>query len=162
VSEDPDDARQKDALHRSLVKLLRNEEDVKDIIQEAHAQYLASPKAQAARKPFAYLWVIASHLAANLLRRKRKSPVLFDSPSAEAVAEELLGSSRNPCDDLINEKHLEDVIQKIDEPYRTVVLMKHCDGLSHQQIADRTGYTLSTVHTYVARGAALARKAQWK
>jgi len=148
-------------LHRFLISRLANREDVRDLAQEAYLRYMQSD-VQAIRSPRAYLFRIAGNLIGEWFLRKDRSPVTCNSKLAELHAMHWVDGTGDACEQLITQERLERVLEQIPLNYRRVLILHRCEGLSYEQIAEKLGLTKETVHKYIVRATAYARRAQWE
>jgi RNA polymerase sigma factor (sigma-70 family) len=136
------------ALHRYLIRQMRNRDDARDLAQEAYLRYLQLPDTAAVRDPSAYLFRIAFNLISEWRLAEGRAKT---APAAGPAAVE----------QLISRERLERILEQIPLNYRRVLLMSKCDGLSNRQIADALNVTPATVVRYLGRAVAFARRARW-
>ena len=151
------------ALHRRLMKILKNTADAEETAQEAQLKFHLSERAREADDPIAYLFGIATNKAYELLGRRRRARVAFDSEAAERGMEVL---STKQIEDpvsaqLFNEQQLEEIVREMPDGPRQVLILSYCAGLSPAEIAKRLQLSPATVKTYLARARAHARGLQW-
>src|SRR5690242_5837159 len=75
-------------LHRFLVRRLRGEQDAGDLAQEVYLRLLRMEKSELVRKPQAYIYTVASHVAHQFRMKNEASLVTFDSETLEQAAED--------------------------------------------------------------------------
>lgn len=142
------------ALKRYLAKILRNISDVEDVAQEAFLRaYVEEQKAEIAQ-PKSLLFRIAKHIAISHLRLKSQqitdvmadldvSDVLItDTLEDEAIARQRLGI------------HCE-AVAALPPACRRVYLLRKVYGMSHREIAEHVGISVSTVEKHLIKGVAL-------
>ena len=149
------------ALHRYLVRRLRNQHDAQDLAQEAYLRFLQLPNSGVVRNPGAYLFRIAFNLITEWRLRQDRSVVSCDSELMEQRGE-VPAEAPGLAEQLETRQRLERVLQQVPVTYRRVLLMSKCDGLSNDDIAKALGVTTGSVARYLGRAMAFARRAQWE
>jgi RNA polymerase sigma factor (sigma-70 family) len=145
-------------LRRHLARILGNPAEAQDIAHDAYLKvYPIVEKAQA-EKPEALLYTTARRLAFNRLKRRRIAPFLAESPATDTLPATTPGVAQQVMarQEL---QQLEQAIAALPEGCRTVLLLRKIELLSHQEIADRLGITVSTVEKQHARALRLLRAA---
>jgi len=147
-------------------KMIRNETDVEDMVQETFIKaYAALPSFQF-EYPFSrWLYKIASNRCIDHLRRKRFQTLSLDEPMSTRDGGELymdpVDSAATPDVTLLAKERAEmlrDALATMPEKYREVVRLRHDEELEYQEIADRLGQPLGTVKAHLFR----ARKLLYK
>lgn len=145
-------------LRRYLTRVLGNASEAQDLAHDAYLRVRPSIETDAARNPEALLYTTARRLAFNQLKRRRiapfataPSPVEFAPSSEPGVVQQVM--ARQELD------RLEHAIAALPEGCRTVFLLRKLELLSHREIADRLGITVSTVEKQHARALRLLRTA---
>lgn len=142
-------------LHRFLLRRLRSGESADDVAQEVYLRLLRIEHAELVRRPQAYMYQIAFNVVSEMRLRHLNEPVMFDSDTADYVAEHPQDTGDNGADEL------EFVLSQLTPTFRAVLLLRKRDGLSHAEIAQRLGLSLHTVKRYVIRAAAQCRSVVW-
>lgn len=149
------------ALHRYLMRRLRDKHDAQDLAQEAYLRYLQLPSSGAVRDPAAYLFKIAFNLISEWRLRRDRSVVSCDSELLDQQAASVSVETPDMVDQLASRERLEKVLEQVPVTYRRVLLMSKCDGLSNAEIARSLNVTPDTVVRYLGRAMAFARRARW-
>jgi RNA polymerase sigma-70 factor (ECF subfamily) len=137
------------------LRVLRDASEAEDVMQEIFIQLWRSPAAFVSARGSlgAWLVVVTRNRAIDVLRRRRYSdPIeIFDLPSTTD-----LGSitERN----ILMEK-VRIALQDLPTEQRTSLEMAFFDGLSHSEIAEKTGDPLGTIKTRIRLGLISVRKA---
>ncbi|MBU3741215.1 MAG: sigma-70 family RNA polymerase sigma factor [Candidatus Kapabacteria bacterium] len=147
-------------------KMIRNEEDVRDITQETFAKAFAALPSFRFEYPFSrWLFKIASNKCIDHLRRQRLTPVSLDAPVTTKDGGQMFVDPRDhgPTPDvqaLASERSekLQQALRTLPEKYREVIRLRHEEELDYQEIADRLGHPLGTVKAHLFR----ARKMLYK
>ncbi|MCZ6787688.1 MAG: sigma-70 family RNA polymerase sigma factor, partial [Planctomycetota bacterium] len=134
------------ALARSL---LRDEAQVDDVIQEASLAALRLPE-----MPARGWWIkVVRNLA---LRRRRSEGRRARREQAVARREGTPATSEVVARAEVHRRLVACVLD-LDEPYRSILLLRYFDSLSLKEIAARLGIPVATVSTRVRRALALLR-----
>lgn len=150
------------ALHRYLMRLLRDPQDAQDFAQEVYVRFFQLPEGHAIRNPAAYLLRIATNLVYEYRIRPDRQVVTYDSEIADERAQVLpsaLGS--DPSHQLTSAEHLDRVLAQIPPAYRQALLLHKRDGLSYAEISARLGISLEAVKKRIVRALAYGRRARW-
>jgi RNA polymerase sigma-70 factor (ECF subfamily) len=137
-------------------------DEVEDLAQETFLR--AFRVLPSLRDPAAFAsWLlgIASHVCVDWHRSRRRLTSL-DSQAAEPHDATLPHRPRTPSPDRLaeDEERSRILLQALDtlpETYRTTIVLKHMDGLTCQEIAERTGLALGTVTSRLTRGYKMLR-----
>ncbi len=137
------------AFTRSLVQDVHVAED---LAQETWVQALGQGRGEV-RTPRAWMAGVARNLFRSSLRRERQRPQV----EAEASSSEDVVSSQDLCARASQQRLLVGELLRLQEPYRTTLLLRFFEDLSQKEIARRMQVPVSTVGTRIARGLALMR-----
>jgi RNA polymerase sigma factor (sigma-70 family) len=139
--------------NRSLVSYLamrlRSVHEAKEVAQEAYVRVLQLDQPGAESFLKAYLFKVATNLAVDRLRqRRRRMPIVEPGPGDIEHEVELDEPERGA----LAREQLEALVaglQELPEKCREAFLMFRLDGLSQQQIAERLGVTERMVRNYI-------------
>ena len=141
-------------LKRFLGRILKHDQDVEDLAQEAYLKAFDAEQHQLIERPRAFLFSIAKNLALNELTRKSKQvtalinecqqPYDEDDDSAESLLEgkQALGVY---CE----------AVASLPDLSRQIYILRKVHGLRHREIADRLSISLSSVEKHLRVGAAV-------
>ena len=153
-------------VYSHLLRLLVNEEDARDLLQET---YLSAFKSLASFKGdsafFTWVYRIATNHALMRLRKKQPQEVVLDELSIP-THEELKGRaisdwSLDPKEALLRRELrevLESAIRKLPPLYRAVVLMRDVEESSTQETARALGISEGAVKTRLHRARVFLRE----
>lgn len=145
-------------LRRYLARFLGNADEAQDVAHDAYLRVYPTEGKRPAEKPEALLYTTARNLAINRLKRRQVAPF---APGAAPV--ELARSSQPGVVEQVMARQelrlLQDAIAQLPPGCRAVLLLRKVELLSHQEIADRLGITVSTVEKQHARALRLLRVA---
>ncbi|TAJ16091.1 MAG: sigma-70 family RNA polymerase sigma factor [Planctomycetota bacterium] len=139
-------------LRRMALGLARDAHLAEDLVQETWLAALrARPSTDRALAPWLarVLERIASVQRRTHARRIEREHAIEPAVAAEPTADVVGAAERQSA--------LLARILELDEPYRSVVLLRYYEGLTPAEIALRTGAPVRTVHTRLARALALLR-----
>jgi RNA polymerase sigma-70 factor (ECF subfamily) len=147
-----------DAAHNLAKWLLRNEEDAKDVVQEAYLRAFKSFGGFHGSNGRAWLLTIVRNTSYTLLKKNRAVDLTttFD--------EEIHASGDESASPAIIVEHAEDaelVTKAMDElpaEFREILVLRHQEGLSYKEIADIAQIPPGTVMSRLARARAKLRE----
>lgn len=142
-------------LHRYVTKRLRHPKDAPDLTQEIFERFIQVPHRDAIADPQAYLYSIASHLCSEWTEREARGLVTYDSDALDAVSQALEHAVPDDAADRLGiEQDLRHALAQLPPMHRTVLLLARREGMTHEEIAQRTGLLVSTVTNYVCEASA--------
>lgn len=155
------------ALHQYLVRRVRRPEDVEDLTQEIFELFVRrKDRSQVVRNPLAYLFRIAFHVVGAALAEEGRSPVTFDFQSVPAHLEpESRASSGEEAEALAAERDVLAALSRLPVNHLTALMLVEAHGMSYKEAARITGFTPSTIASYVTHARAALRLAlddHWK
>jgi RNA polymerase sigma-70 factor (ECF subfamily) len=124
------------SLHRLLGRLTRCEHATSDLMQELFIRLSQSGGSARARDLYAYAWRTAMNLAFEWRRRQKITSVPLDQTDLpdESRPGGLAQAMRNE-----QIERLLEATAKLEEPARSVVVMRFIEQQSYEQIAERLG-----------------------
>ena len=134
-------------LHRYLRRRVARAQDLGDLMQEVYLRMVRIEKGELVRKPLAYLYGVASHVAAEFKIRAQNERIVFDSDAADAAAEDPLRAGHGDLEGF-SERQIEEALQQLSAHRLAVFLLERRDGLSHEQIAQKLGLSVHTIKKY--------------
>jgi len=142
-----------DFLRRTLRGLLNSEADVEDALQDTWARLLERP-ATAPAAPRGWLTRVTRNTALSGLRARRRR-------SDHETAARSAGAADSPADSVARMEAMQRVAQALlalEEPYRSVVLLRHEQDLAVATIARQLGRSEGTVRSQLSRAHELLRQ----
>jgi RNA polymerase sigma-70 factor (ECF subfamily) len=147
------------------VRMVRVAEDAEDLTQETFVRMFKALDRYDPARPFpAWLLTIAARLSIDRLRRRRvKTVSLFRSEpgSEEEHVVEFADPGPGPeelAERLEEERSAERLIGALPEHYRIVVVLRHQQGLSYEEISEALRLPLGTVKARIHRARALLKE----
>lgn len=133
---------------------LGNAEEADDITQEVLLKMWRKRRELDEEGLAAWLVRVTRNACYDLLR-KRRSVGRVISPEAEeeaaADSPDLAPGPQDRAEASDFRRHLRDALQDLDEPYRSIVLLREIQGLKYQEISDALEMPLNTVRVYLHR-----------
>ena len=138
----------RERLYRVAFRLTGSGEDALDVVQDTFVKVYKDIASWNERSAFySWLYRVATNLAIDRLRRRKK-----DRELASGAAREIAGHERDTIEDLVEAratehdlKRLAHAVSALPEGQRTIVTLRHYEGLSLKEISDVRGVALSTV-----------------
>lgn len=131
---------------------LKNKADAQDLTQETYVRLMRVKRKDLIRHPDAYLFKIADNLANEFLIKQNKSPLSIDLETAiEGGKDGDSNAAVRATEAHLAVQQLEKALNKISPLYKSVLLLRKRDGLSHKEIAQRLEISPNTVHVYLTR-----------
>lgn len=148
-------------LHRYLVKRVRSREDIADLTQEIFELFLRrKDQTETVRNPLAYLFRIAFHVVGHSLSDAQRNPVTFDSSlAANDGGPQDTPSSEQDAEQLAVQNDVLAALNKLPAQYLTALMLVEGEGMSYKEAAKASGFTPSTIATYVMHGRAALKLA---
>ena len=153
-----------DRLFNSMLRLIGNGEDAKDLTQEAFTRGLAQLDTfRGDASPYTWLFRIALNLGINALRRgARQRTFSLDGGAGLSEAGPQIASDRRsgrsagakPGDQIEQRETHQQVVAalgRIDPDYRAVLVLRDIEGRDYQEISDLLDLPLGTVKSRLFR-----------
>jgi RNA polymerase sigma-70 factor (ECF subfamily) len=153
-------------LRAYLVGIVSNDEEARDLVQEAFIRAWRHLDQYDERFRFStWLFRIAHNLAIDHLRRRRQ-PVLSlemgEDDEGDALRLDPADPARGPLGELANRELAEALareIRRLPASYRELVTLRHFVGLAYNEIAELKGLPLGTVKNKLFRAHSVLREA---
>jgi RNA polymerase sigma-70 factor (ECF subfamily) len=147
------------------LRMVRRNEDAEDLTQETFVRMFRALDRYDPSRPFAaWLFTIASRLCIDHLRRRRVSPISLFQREAGSEEERMIDvedpglKPDETTSHLEEEQRTRDLIDSLPEHYRIVVMLRHQQDLSYEEIAGALGLPLGTVKARIHRARALLKE----
>jgi RNA polymerase sigma-70 factor (ECF subfamily) len=138
---------------RAVVRgLVDDDASLNDVVQETWLAALRRPPREGTS-----LRAWLAHVAGNRARDARRAERRRRRREEEAAVPEGLESVAAAHERLSAQRELVDAVLALDEPYRTVVFLRHWHGLAPGEIAARTGRGAGTVRSQLSRAHEILR-----
>ena len=155
-----------DSLYNMSLKLTRNEEDAKDLVQETfYKAYKFYHQFQQGTSIKAWLFKILKNSYINIYRKKVRQPEMIEYDKVEpfiSLIKEDKKDGKEGIEDKVLDKLLDDEVTsalgKLPDEFRMVVLLSDLEGLSYQEISDSMECPIGTVRSRLSRGRRMLQK----
>jgi RNA polymerase sigma factor (sigma-70 family) len=128
--------------------------DVDDVVQESYLRVWKAQVTTQITSAKSFLFQIARHLALDLIRHDRCSPI---DRRCELDASSVLDLGPDAAQKLLRQdllNHVLDSLIALPQRYRDVVVLHKLEGLSHREIAAQLGITERVAQKYCYTGVA--------
>ena len=155
-----------DALYRTALRMLKNQSDAEDLVQEAFAKaYRFWDKFEPGSNCRAWLFKIMTNIFINDYRSKSRSPVSVNVDEIDDYylykqmdSLELEGDPEQTLFSKIFDDDVKKAIEELPDDFKMVVVLSFLEGFSYQEIAEITDLQLGTVKSRLHRGRKLLQK----
>jgi RNA polymerase sigma-70 factor (ECF subfamily) len=157
--------RHKEAIYRLIVKIVRNQEEAQDLVQETFMKAFGSLSSYKCQYRFTtWLYKIAANSCIDFLRKRKLVSVSLDQPLETKDGEvtvELADWTYNPEADLTSRQKslsIDAAIDSLPKKYREVITFRHKQDKSYEEIAQILGVPVGTVKARIFRARELLKK----
>ena len=140
-------------LRRLALALVGDAATADDVVQEAFVAALSRPPA-GGRMPRTWL----ARVVRNAAKQSFRSQARRDRREAESSGPAPVPGPDETTERLDTERRLTDELARLDEPFRTTLMLRYYDGFAPAEIARRTGTPGGTVRWRLQRGLELLRE----
>ncbi len=153
------------AIFHIINKIVRNDEIANDLVQETFMKAFGALASYRSEYRFStWLYKIAANSSIDHLRKKRIQALSLDRPmeTADGTVEiEIPDYSYHPGQDLERKEQnfgIEEAIDSLSPKYREVIIYRHKDDKSYEEIADLLNIPVGTVKARIFRARELLKK----
>ncbi|WP_420456282.1 sigma-70 family RNA polymerase sigma factor [Rubrivirga sp.] len=153
-------------LRRHVGKMVRDQGQVDDLVQEAFVKAFGSIESYNPAYAFStWLYRITTNHTIDYIRKKKLPTFSIDKPIQTRDGEltmELPDSTYRPDRAIVTDQRneiLRQAIEALPEKYHRVIVMRHQQELSYEEIATELDLPLGTVKAHIFRARALLNKA---
>jgi RNA polymerase sigma-70 factor (ECF subfamily) len=132
---------------------LGSREEAEDVTQEVLLRLWRNIERVETEMAGAWLLRVTRNACFDALRSRRSHGRLFQSGLDEATAEAGDGGPRpdSALEAWDVKRHLARALAALEDPYRTIAILREVEGKSYQEIAEALDMPLNTVKTYLHR-----------
>lgn len=148
----------KRALYFHIAKMIRDKEQIEDLVQESFMKAFGNLKSYNTEYAFStWLYRIATNHSIDYLRKRKLQTLSIDEPQQTRDGElemQLPDESYITDRDIIRKQRqniIHNAIDDLPEKYREVIQMRHMEEKSYQEIADLLDLPLGTVKAHIFR-----------
>ncbi len=142
-----------------VTRMIQDRDRAEDLVQEAFLRvYRHLHRFDRSRKFSTWVYTIASNLARNELRNRKRNPLVLyqtlegNNPDAGPIEFE---DPDNRPDEMFHQRELraqvDAAVDRLGDTHRTVFVMRELEGKSYEEIAERTRTNLGTVKSRLNR-----------
>jgi RNA polymerase sigma factor (sigma-70 family) len=139
-----------DAVYRFILKNIQNEDDAKDIVQDAFEKLWLNRYEVDLNKVKGWLFTTAYRLMIDKIRKQKRSE------DNQQVAES--ESTVNSIESFDLKKVLNHAFNTLPGIQKTVIMLKDYEGYNYKEIGNITGLSESQVKVYIYRGRMALKK----
>lgn len=154
--------RYKDPLMNFVFRFVGDKDVSSDIVQDTMIRfYLNKDSYKSFAKFSTWIYTIASNLAKNELKRRRRRHILSLSSGDDEPHIEVKDPSATPdvfADSGVKNEIIQRALSKVKPVYREVVILRDIQDLTYEEIAEITGLSIGTVKSRINRGRAQLQK----
>ena len=150
------------ALSRHVQRMVRKTGEVDDLVQECFIKAFAALKSYSSDYAFStWLYKIATNHTIDFLRKKRLNTMSIDKPIQTKDGEveyELPDISYRPDRHIVEDERkmlIQEAIDRLPQKYHRVIVMRHQQEKSYEEIAQELDLPLGTVKAHIFRARAL-------
>lgn len=152
-------------LYYHIVKMVKNHEQVEDIIQESFVKAFSNLGSYNTNYAFStWLYRITTNHTIDYLRKKKLQTTSINEPVRAKDGEmqfQIVGSAETDRKIIRKErkKIVSEAIENLPEKYREVIQMRHLEEMSYQEISEELDLPLGTVKAHLFRAREMLYKA---
>lgn len=152
-------------LYYHIVKMVKNNEQVEDIIQESFVKAFSNLNSYNTHYAFStWLYRITTNHTIDYLRKKKLQTTSINEPIRVKDGEmqfQIVGSAETDRKIIRKERKIiiTEAIQNLPEKYREVIEMRHLEEMRYQEISEQLDLPLGTVKAHIFRAREMLYKA---
>ena len=139
-------------LKKFLAGFLPTPQDIEDVAQETYLRAYIAEQREQIEQPKAFLFRVAKNLALTSLSKKSRKITDYIEEAGTAI---VLGTAAGSDQELEAQQYLDlycEAVAMLPEKCRQVLLFRKVHGLSHGDIGERMGLSISSVEKYLRQG----------
>jgi RNA polymerase sigma-70 factor (ECF subfamily) len=135
--------------------LLSNREEAEEVTQDVLLRLWRHQRQVDEERLGSWLLRVTRNACYDLLRRRRSFQIAAGPPGDDEEAAEVASAEPDPearVQTADFRRRLQEALDEIGEPYRTVVVLREVQGLAHREISEALGVPEATVRVHLHRG----------
>lgn len=154
----------KDRLFNFIFRMVHSREEAEDLLQEVFLRVYKSLSTYSPQYQFStWIYRIAQNLCIDHLRRHRLPTFSVDAPMGEDedLQMELPDETMSPevlFESADLRREVEAAIAALPPKYRAVIVLRHVQGLTYEEISEITDLPVNTVKTHIFRARRILRQ----
>jgi RNA polymerase sigma-70 factor (ECF subfamily) len=152
-------------IHHHIYRMVRDKRQVEDLVQEIFIKAFSSLSSYSTNYAFStWLYKIATNHTIDFLRRKKLSTLSIDQPLQTKDGEleyELPDSTYRPDRHIVEDQRrllIQEAIDSLPPKYYRVIILRHQQEKSYEEIAQELDLPLGTVKAHIFRARELLYK----
>lgn len=148
--------RYQDRLYSAVVHIVRCRAEAEDVVQEAFIQAYVKLQTFKHNSRF-YTWLYRIAVNVSISHRRRKRVELSVEQNREASGDEPIDTYAAPSEPLElaeRKQKLERAMAQLSEEHRTIIVLRHMDEFSYEELADILEISVGTVRSRLHRARA--------
>lgn len=141
------------------IRMMNNEEDAKDAVQEAFIKIFKSIKGFREESSFStWIYRIVTNVCLDELRKRKKYAAVsleFEIDSDRGTTRVEIGKDEETPEDLYERQEIKELVLKtiesLKDDYKTVVILRDIQGFSYEEIATILSCSLGTIKSRINR-----------
>lgn len=151
-----------------IFQIIKNREEAEDLVQETFMKaFRALPDFDPQYAFSTWLYKIAYNNCIDVIRKQKLKMVSLDHPiredeSQSPLSAEIENEQLSPEDSLLyseKQQYIQKAIETLPEIYREVILLRHQEELSYEQISEMLHLPVGTVKARIFRAREMLKKA---
>ncbi len=150
-------------IRRHVSRMVRDKKVVDDLVQEAFIKAFTSLSSYSSDYAFStWLYKIATNHTIDHLRRRKLATISMDRPSGREEGEdrqiEVPDSTYRPDRHVMEDQQralIHEAIEQLPEKYHRVIVMRHQQEMTYEEISEALDLPLGTVKAHIFRARAL-------
>jgi RNA polymerase sigma-70 factor (ECF subfamily) len=142
---------------------LKNREEAEDVTQEVLMKLWQHNEEVDPEKLTAWVMRVARNAVIDVTRRQRTRSAVFAEGADFEVVEALVAAPGADSEKAVRSRETRDALESalaaVDEPYRSIVVMREIQNMTYAEIVDVLELPLNTVKVYLHRGRRMLREA---
>jgi RNA polymerase sigma-70 factor (ECF subfamily) len=158
-------SRHRSAIFHIIFKIVKDKEAANDLVQETFMKAFSSLATYRSEYRFStWLYKIAANSSIDFLRKRRIHVLSLDRPvetNDGSMEIEIPDYSYHPEQDLVRKQQrisIEEAIASLPDKYREVIVFRHQEDKSYEEIADLLNIPVGTVKARIFRARELLKK----
>jgi len=147
-----------DAAYNLAKWLLRNEDDARDVVQEAYLRAFKSFGGFHGSNGRPWLLTIVRNTAYNLIKKNQTASLTISFDEEQHVLDRESTSPATVVEQDEESKLVRQAMERLPDEFREVLVLRHLEGLSYKEIADVAHLAPGTVMSRLARARSKLRE----
>ena len=148
-----------DRIYGFACYFLKDDTVAQDVTQDVFIKYWENYDDIDQDRAIGWLLRVTRNACIDVIRKRktRRKSVTVDSENLDR-AESMQPSPHAEAEASDFDEHLNQALDRVDEPYRSVVVLREVQNLKYKEIADALDMPMNTVKVYIHRGRKKLRK----